>query len=119
MSDDSLDDPPPFYSPNAKRPQPRQPRPGELLFEFTSLGGYRYRVELRDHGEFGVEAQFFSDGHLHVGHRWPTFELAIAWAEQERSSLEERPRHWLNLAARGPIKFSDRNLDRKNEAAGV
>lgn len=42
---------------NQKPDPPRQSQPGELLFEFHVERTHRfYRVELRDHGDFGVEA---------------------------------------------------------------
>ena len=52
MSDD------PFFSPTHKLPAPESLKPGELLFEFLR-GHDCFLCELRDHGEYGVEAQFF------------------------------------------------------------
>jgi hypothetical protein len=50
----------PFYSPNWKPPPPRQPKPGELLFEFYRERDHtRWRCELRDYGKFGVQAEFY------------------------------------------------------------
>jgi hypothetical protein len=43
---------------NHVRRPPRQPQPGERLFEFL-LGHDRILCELRDHGPYGIEAQFF------------------------------------------------------------
>jgi len=44
----------PFYSPHRKAPV-RQPKPGELLFEFyTERTKKFYRCELRDHGKWGI-----------------------------------------------------------------
>jgi hypothetical protein len=40
----------PFYSSNLKPRAPRQPVPGELLWEFV-VGHGRWRCELRTHGE--------------------------------------------------------------------
>ena len=38
----------------------RQPVPGELLFEFYRERDHKFfRCELRDHGRYGVETQFF------------------------------------------------------------
>jgi hypothetical protein len=80
----------PFYAPNRPPASPRQPKPGELLCEFQAKRTLKYwRVELRDCGEWGVEAQFFEDGHFSRSHRFPTRELAIAWAEAERRDLEK------------------------------
>ena len=42
-----------------KPPAPRVAKAGELLFEFHIERTHKsYRCELRDHGEYGVEAQF-------------------------------------------------------------
>ena len=82
----------PFYSPNA-RPKERQPKPGELLFEFLrEQDQTRWRCELREH-EYGCEVQFFrgeefiesrnftrSAGHPRT--------LALAWAAETRKALE-------------------------------
>jgi hypothetical protein len=54
----------PFYSPKAKPRPARQPRPGETLFEFRNCHMEIVRCELRDHGEFGVEVQFFVNSEL-------------------------------------------------------
>ena len=44
-----------------------QPTPGELLFEFHVERTHTfYRVELRDHGEFGVEAQFLDPAEVRI-----------------------------------------------------
>jgi hypothetical protein len=59
----------PFYSPTWK-PAPKAPRePGERLFELL-LGHDRFHCELRNHGEFGVEAQFFLKDELYVSRRF-------------------------------------------------
>ena len=51
---------------NCPPPPPRQPRPGELLFEFVrGSDGAPMSCELRFHGEsYGWEAQFFERGEL-------------------------------------------------------
>jgi hypothetical protein len=51
----------PFYKPGRTPDPPRQPQPGERLFEFYRERDHtRWLRELRDHGEpYGVEAQFF------------------------------------------------------------
>jgi hypothetical protein len=80
---------------NHKRRPPRQPQPGERLFEFL-LGHDRIRCELRDHGPYGVEAQFYRNEEFLYGRRFdsrldasrPSRQLAIQWAEEERSALE-------------------------------
>ncbi|HKB09869.1 MAG TPA: hypothetical protein VKD69_04410 [Vicinamibacterales bacterium] len=59
---------------------------GDLLFEFTH-GLDRYRIELQSHLLWGVEAVFFRNGaFLRCGHFY-TRELAMQWAERERSAL--------------------------------
>jgi hypothetical protein len=77
----------PFYSPTY-RPPKRQPRPGELLFEFVRADHVRVRVELRDHGAYGVEVQIFHNEELFAGYRHPARALAVAWAERERKAME-------------------------------
>jgi hypothetical protein len=80
---------------NHKRRPPRQPQPGEKLFEFL-LGHDRILCELRDHGAYGVEAQFFRNEEFAYSRRFdpgldPTRtprELAVQWAETERRALE-------------------------------
>ena len=53
MSDDD-----PFYRPNLTPAPARVARPGELLFEFAA-GERRFRFEIRDQGDHGVECQIF------------------------------------------------------------
>ena len=44
---------------NPPKPPPPPPQPGELLFEFHGEVTHTFwRCELRDHGVYGVEAQF-------------------------------------------------------------
>jgi hypothetical protein len=83
----------PFYAPN--RQPPRQRKPGELLFTF-GRGIDVYACELRDHGEFGIEAQILINGTLLMARmfrddleRGPRGRsLAIAWLEQARTTME-------------------------------
>jgi hypothetical protein len=77
---------------NAKRAPARQPRPGELLFEFRNDRMELVRCELRDHGEFGVEVQFLINGELRVGRtfhddvlRGRARDRAVGWAERRRA----------------------------------
>jgi hypothetical protein len=87
-----------WYKPRRPPAALRQPNPGELLFEFYRERDHsRWLCELRDHGEpYGVEAQFFQNEELLVSRRFwrqmdPTRtprEMAIAWAEQERATIE-------------------------------
>ena len=71
---------------NAPPPPRRQPQPGELLFEFFKDSD-RYRVELRDYGELGVEAQYFVSGELWQACRFPSRAWAVRWAEQRRTQI--------------------------------
>jgi hypothetical protein len=87
----------PFYAPNAKPRPGRTAKPGEALFDFIRASDKaRIFCEPRNHGDvYGWEVQFlelvpsmarelvFSRG------AWPSRELAIAWAEQERKVLEK------------------------------
>lgn len=70
------------------------PRIGELLFAFLQ-GHTRIHCELRDHGQYGVEAMFLHSEEFMVGrtfHQRPDQtrtprEMAIAWAEEERKAM--------------------------------
>jgi hypothetical protein len=76
-----------WYSPNYT-PQIRQPRAGELLYEFMRADNVSVRVELRDHGSYGVEAQIYLRGDFRLGRRFQTRALAVEWAEAARPELE-------------------------------
>ena len=78
----------------AKPAPARVAQPCELLFEFLR-GHDRIRCELRDHGAYGVEAQFLYNEEFRIGRtfhqrldpmRTPR-EMAIAWAEAERAAI--------------------------------
>jgi hypothetical protein len=80
----------------ARPKPPRRGEPGELLFEFLR-GHDRVRCELRDHGEYGFEAQFLINEELVIGRifhqrlnpaRTPR-AMAIGWAEAERKAIEK------------------------------
>ena len=77
----------PFYTPN-RVTLPRVARPSEPLFEFLR-GHDRFLCELRYHGEFGVEAQFFKNEELFYSRRFDTRAAAVQWAEEERKALEK------------------------------
>jgi hypothetical protein len=75
----------------------RQPQHGERLLEFLH-GDKRYLCELRDYGEpYGVEAQFWKNDEFLYSRRFDAQldrtrtprELAIAWAEDERTAIEK------------------------------
>jgi hypothetical protein len=72
---------------NATPTPPRQRKPGELLFELYRESDHsRWLCELRDHGGYGVEAQFYQNEEFVYGRRFdrrlapsrPSRELAIA-----------------------------------------
>lgn len=89
-----------FFRPNRPPTPPRQPKPGELLFEFHVERTHTfYRCELRDHGAiYGVEALFFDPIDLRTSRTFRTSDdptrtrtprdMAIAWAEAERQAIE-------------------------------
>lgn len=84
--------PDPFYLPNRRPQPPRQPNPGELLFEFVRASdGVGMSCELRFHGEsYGWEAQFFERGELFYSRgAFILRETAVRWAEQERHDMEK------------------------------
>lgn len=79
---------------DAPKAPERQAQPGELLFEFLR-GHHRYRCELRDHGAYGVEAQFFKNEEFLYAQRFDprldrlrtSRQMAITWAELERDAI--------------------------------
>jgi hypothetical protein len=73
----------------SKSPTPvRQPKPGEALCELE-IDGTRYRCELRDFGEFGMEAQMLVSGELWQSCRFFGRVLAVRWAEGIRERNRE------------------------------
>jgi|SRR5712692_3828650 len=82
----------PFYLPNRTIP-PQQSRPGERLWSLRKDGD-EIDCQLRYHGEWGVEAQFFRRGEFWNGRRFDTRALAVQWAELEREAL--RREGWLS-----------------------
>ena len=77
----------PFTTPGRRLPE-RQPRPGEVLFEFLR-GHDRFQCELRDHGKYGVEAQFYRNEEFSHSWRFDTRDEALLWAEHERQAIEK------------------------------
>jgi hypothetical protein len=70
----------------------RQPRPGELLFEFVRASDRASMAcELRFNGDtYGWEAQFLGRGVLFSSHGlFVTRALAVQWAEQQRRVWEK------------------------------
>jgi hypothetical protein len=85
VSDDA-----PFYTPGLQLP-PRQPKRGELLFEFVRASNRALiSCELRFHGEsYGWEVVFLERGELFYSHgAFITKGLAVQWAEVERKAME-------------------------------
>jgi hypothetical protein len=85
----------PFWTPGL-RPRPaREPKSGDRLFEFRK-GTDSYACELRDHGEFGVEAQFPLNGKLYIARTFRdqpdvnlrAREVAMHWAQRQRATME-------------------------------
>ena len=85
----------PFWKPGLEPRLARDPKPGEPLFEFRK-GTDSYACQLRDHGEFGVEAQFLLNGQLYIARTFrdePTLDLrardvAMHWAQRQRATME-------------------------------
>jgi hypothetical protein len=87
-----------FFRENRPPTPPLQPQPGELLFEFHVERTHKfYRVELRDHGAYGVEAQFLDPiepiicrtFHQRLEPTRTPREMAIAWAAEERKAIDQ------------------------------
>ena len=74
---------------NAPPPPARKPKPGEPLWALRK-DGVTWDAELRDHGEYGVEAQILLQGELVIGRRFDTRALAVQWAEEERKAIDNR-----------------------------
>jgi hypothetical protein len=62
-----------------------------------------WRVELRDSGPYGIEAQFLDPVDIRMAHTFhqrldptrTTRAMAIAWAGQERAAIEKyEPKPW-------------------------
>ena len=87
MTDDA-----PFYSPFRKPQPPRQPQPGIPLFAFIrETDRAHIACELRNHGPYGWEAQYFHSGSLLFSRGgFPTRDAAVAWADAERPIVERR-----------------------------
>jgi hypothetical protein len=86
-----IDDP--FYALKKKpSPPPHNPAPGEKLFEFVRNRAL-ISCELLFHGEpYGWEAQFLERGNfLYSRGGFPTRAVAVAWAESERTAMEQSP----------------------------
>jgi hypothetical protein len=86
-----------WYKPHSPRTPRRPPRVGELLFEFHVERVHKfYRCELRDHGQYRVEAQFLDPVELLYARTFGPWldrtrtprEMAVAWAQEERTALE-------------------------------
>jgi hypothetical protein len=56
-------------------------------FEFRR-GHDRFVCELRDHGGYGVEAQFFLNEEFFTSRRFDRRSLAVRWEELERNAIE-------------------------------
>jgi hypothetical protein len=83
----------PFTTPGFRLP-PRQPKPGELLFEFVRASDRAsIRCELHFHGDhFGAawEARFIDHGQFWFSRSaFQTKALAVQWAELERQAIEK------------------------------
>jgi len=85
----------PFYALGKKPPALRVAKAGELLFTFA-VGPDTIRCELRDHGEYGIEAQFLDPVDVVIARtfrqdldvaRTPR-AMVNAWAGQERKAFE-------------------------------
>jgi hypothetical protein len=83
------DDQPLSASGRKPRP-PRQPQPGEILFEFVREPNHAHiRCELRTHEGWGVEAQFWMNGESLISRRFDRRALGVRWATIEREQIEK------------------------------
>jgi hypothetical protein len=89
----------PLHSRKYRPDPPRQPQPGELLFEFYRERDHtRWMCELRDYPEpYGVEGQFYRNEEFDCSRRFDATlsrertprEMAIAWLHEWRKGIEE------------------------------
>jgi len=82
----------PYYAQKQPPAPPRVAKPGELLYEFVREADHaRFVCELRDDGDYGIDAQIFQNEELLIVWRHATREGAIASATRERLTLERTP----------------------------
>ena len=68
----------------------RTPHPQQCAYEFArELDHTRWRCELVDDGEFGIDAQIFRNEEFSYSIRFPNRAFAVAYAELERQLLEQ------------------------------
>ena len=73
-----------------KGPIPQtKPRRSEKLWEVWATNHKYYTCELKNPGEFGVEAQIFVNADLVIGRRFDTRTLAVNWAMLEKADIEK------------------------------
>lgn len=78
----------PFYRPSHRAPAPRQPKPGEPLWNLPHEH-VAWSCDLRFHGEsYGWETQILGEEELAIGWRFDLRRLAEQWAEEERQHIE-------------------------------
>jgi hypothetical protein len=82
MSDDQ-----PFTTPGLKPRAPVPARVGEPVWTLRK-DHHQFDCELRTHGPYGVEVQLWRDLKFFAGRTFPTRELALQWAEEERKALQ-------------------------------
>lgn len=79
----------PFYAPNHKPAPPRQRQPREHLWAIRK-DGQQLDCELRDHGDWGVEVQIYRNREFLYGRRWPSRELALEEADDQKAAYLRR-----------------------------
>src|SRR3954470_12172515 len=70
----------------AKPPAPRKPTPAEHVWTMRK-DGKQIDAELRSHGEWGWECQFYRDGSFLYGRRWQTRAATMSEIEEKRCAL--------------------------------
>jgi hypothetical protein len=89
MSERALTDHRPPW--NTPKPRARETALGELLFEFLRASDHsRFRIELRNDGEYGSDVQVFRNGSLLFTQRFELRASAIDWAVEQRQFLARR-----------------------------
>jgi hypothetical protein len=74
-------------TPSNTNPLPRELTAGERQWTLTK-DGRRFTCELRGHGKYGWDCQFFEGDECIAGRRFPMRAQAVHWATSEREEHE-------------------------------
>src|SRR4051812_47549396 len=90
MSDTSPKDQAALLAGHRPTSTPRAPKPRECVFQLYRESDHtRWRCELVDDGEYGIDAQIFRNEEFSYSVRFPNRAFALAWAALERQLIEQ------------------------------